>query len=113
MRRSGRGRNSQRLEIRVELGEVEAALRDLAGVDVAIAVGWPRTPDGADGYDGIMAFLRVDSVDASPLKKRLRERLPREMIPQKIIAVAEFPLNVNGKVDRTVLARWLDEGRVG
>jgi amino acid adenylation domain-containing protein len=99
--------------LRVELGEVEAALRDLAGVDVAIAVGWPRTPDGADGHDGIVAFLGVNSVDAGPLAMRLRERLPRQMIPQKIIAVAEFPVNVNGKVDRKMLARWLDEGRVG
>jgi len=99
--------------LRVELGEVEAALRDLAGVDVAIAVGWPRTPGGAAGHDGIVAFLGVNSVDAGPLIKRLRQRLPREMIPQRIIAVAEFPLNVNGKVDRKVLARWLDEGRVG
>ena len=86
--------------LRVELGEVEAALRDLAGVDVAIAVGWPPTPGGADG---IVAFLRVDEVDIGALAKRLRERLPREMIPKRVIAVAEFPLNANGKIDRKVL----------
>jgi acyl-coenzyme A synthetase/AMP-(fatty) acid ligase len=34
---------------RVELGEIEAVLRDEAGVEVAIAVGWPVTPSGADG----------------------------------------------------------------
>jgi len=96
--------------LRVELGEVEAALRDLAGVDVAIAVGWPPTPGGADG---IVAFLLVDGVDIRALTKRLRERLPREMIPKRVIAVAEFPLNANGKIDRKVLTRWLDEGRVG
>jgi hypothetical protein len=28
---------------RVELGEIEAVLRDEAGVEVAIAVGWPVT----------------------------------------------------------------------
>ena len=35
------------------------------------------------------------------------------MIPKRVIAVAEFPLNANGKIDRKVLTRWLDEGRVG
>src|SRR5690606_28002644 len=39
---------------RVELGEIEAVLREVAGVEVAIAVGWPRTASGADGVVGFV-----------------------------------------------------------
>ncbi len=34
---------------RVELGEIEAALREATGIDAVIAVGWPRTDAGASG----------------------------------------------------------------
>ena len=45
------GRMDNQIKIRgyrVELGEIEACVRDEAGVDVAISVGWPVTAAGAD-----------------------------------------------------------------
>jgi Phosphopantetheine attachment site/AMP-binding enzyme C-terminal domain len=41
---------------------------------------------------------------AAELKTYLGERLPPHMIPARIVAVEIFPLNHNGKVDRTLLA---------
>ena len=85
---------------RVELGEIEAILRQEAGVDVAIAVGWPVTASGADG---IVGFLGADSADTAAIRERVIARLPPYMHPSELKLVSEFPLNANGKVDRKAL----------
>jgi amino acid adenylation domain-containing protein len=91
---------------RVELGEVEAALREATGVDEVVAVGWPRTPSG---YGGVAAFVRGESVDAGAVRTALARRLPDYMLPRTIRAIAEIPLNANGKFDRPALTALLDE----
>jgi non-ribosomal peptide synthetase component F len=85
---------------RVELGEVEAILRQEAGVDVAIAVGWPVTASGADG---IVGFLGAEQADTAAIRQRVIARLPPYMHPSELRLVSEFPLNANGKVDRKAL----------
>jgi len=85
---------------RVELGEVEAVLRQVAGVDVAIAIGWPETAAGADG---VVAFLGAESLDVEAVARAARERLPAYMAPRELHCVAELPLNPNGTVDRKAL----------
>lgn len=91
---------------RVELGEVEAVLREEGGVDIAIAVGWPATASGADG---IVAFLGADQADTEAIRARVIARLPPYMHPSELRLVAEFPLNANGKVDRKALLRQLED----
>lgn len=91
---------------RVELGEIEAAVRKQAQVDTAIAIGWPRTPSGADG---IVAFIDDAAIDPSQLLRRLATLLPAYMVPKRICVIDAFPLNANGKVDRNALLRQLDE----
>ena len=63
---------------RVELGEVEAALRSAAGVDEAVALGWPRTPSGAGG---IVAFLPDPHADSDALRRALADELPSTWCP--------------------------------
>lgn len=89
---------------RVELGEIEAVLRQEAGVEVAIAIGWPVTASGADG---IVAFIGADEADTAAIRERVIARLPPYMHPSEIRLVAEFPLNANGKVDRKALRETL------
>lgn len=89
---------------RVELGEVEAAVRDEARVARAVAVGWPLTNSGAEG---VVAFVADAQVDAGALLTRLRARLPAYMTPSEIRIVDDWPLDANGKVDRNALAREL------
>jgi amino acid adenylation domain-containing protein len=91
---------------RVELGEVEAAVRDETGVDGVVAVGWPRSAAGAAG---IVAFLADTSVDVAALRRRLEQRLPSYMVPREVRLLPDLPLNVNGKWDRAALIRLLDE----
>ncbi len=85
---------------RVELGEIEARLRDVAAVDVAIAAGYPQ---GINGAEGIIAFIAPSDRSDSEIQSALAGQLPPYMQPQKIIAVEDFPLNANGKVDRGAL----------
>jgi amino acid adenylation domain-containing protein len=91
---------------RVELGEVEAALREESGVDGAIAVGWPISPTGAAGIE---AFLQTEYADISPLREKLTKRLPSYMVPRNIHLVGKIPLNSNGKFDRRALIQILEE----
>jgi len=91
---------------RVELGEIEAVLRDVSGADVAIALGWPRTASGADG---VVGFVGAPDADADALLEAARERLPSYMQPSAVHLVERFPLNANGKVDRKALAATLEE----
>lgn len=90
--------------VRIELGEVEKALRDAAGTDEAVAVGWPLTPSGAGGIVGFIARLDVD-VDA--VREQLKQSLPSVMVPRELHLMAEFPLNANGKTDRKALVERL------
>ena len=92
---------------RVELGEIEAALRRAAGVDGVVALGWPVSSSGADAIE---AFVQAEEVDAERLKEALRACLPPYMVPRRIHALPSFPLNANGKFDRSALLRRLNQG---
>jgi acyl-coenzyme A synthetase/AMP-(fatty) acid ligase len=91
---------------RVELGEVEARLREEGEVDVAIAIGWPRNASGADG---IVGFVPRSAAGMDGLLERVRAHLPPYMQPSAVVPVDDFPLNPNGKVDRKALAVQLEE----
>ena len=89
---------------RVELGEIEAVLRDVSGAEVGIAVGWPATASGADG---VVGFVNAPDGDAAAILAAARERLPGYMQPSAVHLVDRFPLNANGKVDRKALLERL------
>jgi amino acid adenylation domain-containing protein len=91
---------------RVELGEVEAVVREESGVDGVVALGWPKSPAG--GADGIEVFLQCEAPAPSGLKERLAKRLPLYMIPRRYHCVPRFPLNSNGKFDRQALLAMLE-----
>lgn len=91
---------------RVELGEVEAAMRDIAAAEVAIAVGWPVTAAGADS---IVVFISDADADLGEIQKLGKARLPAYMAPRQVRHVDSFPLNSNGKVDRKALLALLSD----
>lgn len=92
--------------VRVELGEVEAAIREVAAVDAVVALGWPRTASGADA---IVAFVGDEGVDGEAVTAALSERLSPQMVPRRIVGLPELPLNPNGKFDRGALERMLNQ----
>jgi len=105
------GRMDNQLKIlghRVELGEIEAVIREESGVDGVVAVGWPVTPSGADGVE---VFLQADNLDTKALLDEIKSKLPTYMVPQTIHLLPQFPLNVNGKYDRKALIKILEDVR--
>jgi amino acid adenylation domain-containing protein len=91
---------------RVELGEVEAAIRHETGVDAVVAVGWPRSESGAAA---VAAFVADTTLDLAALRARLARRLPAYMVPRELRLLPELPTNANGKWDRGALTNLLDE----
>jgi acyl-coenzyme A synthetase/AMP-(fatty) acid ligase len=93
------GRNDNQIKkngIRIELGEIESWLQKYPGILNAVVL-----------FDSnvIKAFITKDDQikDNDQIKKYLREKLPEYMIPATLISLKDFPLLLNGKIDRNKL----------
>ncbi|KAF1733526.1 Nonribosomal peptide synthetase dtxS1 [Beauveria bassiana] len=112
------GRKDSQVKIRgqrIELGEVEHALRACESVDEAVVV-VQHNNQGAR----MVAFVTVRdpnpetekgtlSQDAGTMvqdeiQKTLEQNLPPFMMPEGITILKEFPITMNGKIDRKSLA---------
>ena len=89
---------------RVELGEIEAAVRDACKRDGIVAVPWPITENG---YEGIEVFVEAEPLDVVALRGDIASKLPDYMVPRRFHFLDRLPLNVNGKFDRKALAARL------
>ncbi len=85
--------------VRVEPGEVEAALRSCDGVNDAV-VGLADV----GGRDQLTAWY-VPAADPPPddLRAQLSVRLPEQLVPSRFVVLDTLPLGANGKVDRRAL----------
>lgn len=87
---------------RVELGEIETILQTVTGIKSAIVV-----KKKLHNVDTMIAFYIEDEknqTDSDKITMYLSQYLPKYMIPSLFIKVTEFPLGVNGKVNRILLA---------
>lgn len=89
---------------RIELEEIDAALRQVSGRDLVGTVAWPIV-DGAP--KGIVGFVAGSPIDSAELTVALKQKLPPYMVPNRVIALEIIPLNSSGKVDRRALAELL------
>ncbi|MEU4448293.1 amino acid adenylation domain-containing protein [Actinosynnema sp. NPDC050801] len=82
---------------RIELGEVEAALRGHTGVrDVVVTA-----PADPSGDRRLIAYWVGET--APDLRDHLKRTLPEYMVPAAFVRLDRFPLTPNGKVDRQAL----------
>jgi acyl carrier protein len=88
--------------LRVELGEIEAALA--AHPDVAQAVVAVVTdPAGEKQLAGYLRPVNGNAPDISDIRQHVGWSLPAYMVPSYFTVVAEFPLTSNGKIDKAAL----------
>jgi amino acid adenylation domain-containing protein len=97
------GRDDHQVKIRghrVELGEVESTLTAHPDVAAAVAVVTASRR---------LAAAVTGTADPAALKEFLLDRLPPPMRPDAVAVLPALPLTANGKIDRALLRRTLDE----
>ncbi|HAH23761.1 MAG TPA: hypothetical protein DCL77_08390 [Prolixibacteraceae bacterium] len=96
------GRKDDQLKIsgyRIEPAEIELAVSQLAQGSKSRAYGFLNK----SGTESIVVFIEQYDQHPDNLKERLRALLLPALVPEKIIPIGQFPLNPNGKVDKSVL----------
>ncbi|MBK7420214.1 MAG: AMP-binding protein [Nitrospira sp.] len=88
--------------VRIELGEVEAALRQQPAIREAVVLARKDGPGGAR----LVGYVTTDPTppfDAAGLRQALAQTLPEYLVPAVIVRLERLPLSPNGKVDRRAL----------
>uniref|UniRef100_UPI0012FFEDA2 non-ribosomal peptide synthetase n=1 Tax=Oceaniglobus roseus TaxID=1737570 RepID=UPI0012FFEDA2 len=82
---------------RIEPGEVERALQEAADGRDALVI--------ADGGRLLGYVKTADGIDPDGVRGAMARLLPDYMVPEDIVALPEWPLTANGKLDRAALPR--------
>lgn len=92
---------------RIELDEINCAIRDFTQCDMAYTVPYPLNGGVAEN---LYSFIDSGcSVEKPLIIKHLKDKLPEYMVPKDILYITDFPLNSNGKIDLKKLATQLGE----
>ncbi|MEP7010529.1 MAG: non-ribosomal peptide synthase/polyketide synthase [Acidobacteriota bacterium] len=100
------GRADHQVKIRgfrIEMGEIEAALLEVPGIDEAVV----EVFEAAGGDRRLAGFyvMRQVGSEVDDLPERLQARLPAYMVPASLLQIAALPRTANGKVDRRALPK--------
>ena len=94
------GRQDRQIKLngyRIELGDIEAALRSTGFVQNGVVV--LTTAQGKPQLVAYVALLQDASQDAAQLRDLLHTTLPSIMVPSHIVVLPSLPLTLNNKVD--------------
>ncbi|MFO1077415.1 MAG: amino acid adenylation domain-containing protein [Planctomycetota bacterium] len=87
---------------RIELGELEVALRKRGSIGEAAAI----VREDRAGDPRLIAYVTAANgvaLDANEIRDELRRTLPRFMVPSAIVVLPAIPKTPNGKIDRRAL----------
>lgn len=84
---------------RIELGEIETAASAIAQIDRVCCI--------YDMANSELVLFYTGAIDAKDIKKNIKKKVPRYMIPTRYVTMEEMPLNLNGKIDRGELKKLL------
>lgn len=104
------GRADQQVKIlgfRVELQDIEAAVRDASRAETVSCIAWPLRDGSAQGVECFISAPSVESTEATILQY-CREHLPDYMVPRRVHTLSVVPLSQNGKIDRKALTALLE-----
>ena len=85
---------------RIELGEIEANVNKLDGIKSSCCI--------YDQESEKILLFYVGDPSIKELSTSLRQKLPRYMIPNKILQLEEMPLTPNGKLNRVYLKELIN-----
>lgn len=88
---------------RIELGEIEVNVNMLPDIKMAGCI--------YDEIKGRIVLYYVGEMEEKSLAELLKEKLPRYMIPNRIIRLEQMPLTANGKIDRVTLKKNYQTGK--
>jgi acyl-coenzyme A synthetase/AMP-(fatty) acid ligase len=89
----------KRSGVRISLVELSEVMRGLDGIAAAVCVAYDD-----DGELGIVAFVVSDAPsETREVLGAARERLPENMLPNRIEFVSELPMTNSGKVNERLL----------
>ncbi|MFD8393481.1 amino acid adenylation domain-containing protein [Streptomyces sp. NPDC059680] len=88
---------------RVELGDIDAALRQIPDVTEAVTVALKEP-----SLVSLVSYLLTsrDVVPLESVRNHLAATLPPYSLPSRILILEELPMTPNGKVDRAALTAW-------
>ncbi len=104
------GRDDFQVKIRgyrIELGEIESRLLEYTDLeDVCVLA-----HEDSEGSKYIIAFYIGGETDPRAFQGTLKQYLPEYMVPAFFVALREWPLNPNQKIDRKALMHLYEERR--
>ena len=86
---------------RIELGEIEADVNLLEAVKMSACI--------YDTEKNKIILYYVGSETPAEITGRLKEKLPRYMLPNKVVQMEQLPFTANGKIDRKTLQKNYQE----
>ena len=86
---------------RLELGEIEAVLAAVPGVQDAVVV----LQDAHTPAAVLVAYVTPDTADEAAMLRAAHAKLPHYMVPSAFVRLAELPRLPSGKVARKALPR--------
>lgn len=108
------GRLDQQVKMngyRIELAEIEQALRRAAESDNVAVIPWPSSGGPVQQLIAVIAGAMRQRDD---IRRNLSQLIPDYMMPRQIELWDNLPININGKIDRRQIAeRISNRGPVG
>lgn len=114
------GRRDDQVKIRgyrIELGDIEHQFRLDDQVKEALVMPVVNGALAGQEVNELVAFVQTSSIQTNSeievkLRARVSQTLPAYMSPSRYLFVDQFPLTLNGKVDRQGLLHLLDQHQV-